>query len=55
MEFGMVQFVYLVSSAIVVLLVIVFGAGQGSTFVPQDKDEEQEKRWKGGEADGSPN
>jgi uncharacterized membrane protein len=42
------QYIYLIYAAIsiiVVALVIVFGVGQGSSFVPQDKDVEQEKRW----------
>ncbi len=41
MQFGLVQIVYFLLSAAVVLLVIVFGAGKGSSFVPPDKEEDR--------------
>ena len=52
---NIVQLVYVVLSIVVVALVIWFGVGPKSQYVPPDKEKDQDKRWKGSESDASTN
>lgn len=63
MEGNMMQVVYAVLSILTVTLVIVFGVGCKSNYVPTDKEKDQQgaekndgdKRSEGGEPDASTN
>lgn len=51
----MVQFVYALISIIVVALVITFGVGWGSNYVPPRQREKPGQKREGGESDVSTN